>query len=77
MSKRISVCLGIHAVVVTTAAGIMAYLLLQPCGIESKGDGENNKVCNQQKIDILSLDLATDGGDTCNIWSSYGFKAFE
>ena len=77
MSYRVSVCLGIYAVVVTTAAGIIAYLLLQPCGIESKVDGENNKVCNQQKIDILSLDLATDGGDTCDVWSSYGSEAFE
>ena len=61
MSNRVSVCLGIYAVVVITAAGIMAYLLLQPCGIELEVVGENNKVRNQQKIDILSLDLATDG----------------
>ena len=55
----------------------MAYLFLQPCQIESEVDGENNKVRNQQKIDILSLDFATDEGDTCNVWSSYGFEAFE
>ena len=77
MSNRVSVCLVIYAVVVTTTAGIMAYFLLQPCGIESEVDGENNKVRNQQKIDILSLDFASDTGDTCNVWSSYGFEAFE
>ena len=68
--------LGIYAVV-TTAAGIMSYLLLQPCGMETEFDGDNNEVRNQQKVDILSPNLAINGGDTCDIWNSYGFKAFE
>ena len=63
--------------VITTAAGIMSYLLLQPCGMETEFDGDNNEVRNQQKVDILSPNLAINGGDTCDIWNSYGFKAFE
>ena len=55
----------------------MSYLLLQPCGMESKVNGGNNEVCNQQKIDILSPNVPINGGNTCDVWKSYGFEAFE
>ena len=45
--------------------------------MESELDGENNKVRNQQKIDILLPNLAINEGDSCDVWSSYGFEGFE
>ena len=47
---------------------------MKPCGIESEVDGENNKVRNEQKIDIITLNLASNEGDSCDVWSSYGLR---
>ena len=45
--------------------------------MESEIDGENNQVQNAQKIDILSPNVALNGGGSCEVWSSYGFELFE
>ena len=40
--------------VITAAAGIMLYLLMTPCGMDTKIEGENNIVRSTQMIHILS-----------------------
>ena len=73
MAQYVTIFLRIYSVGITAAAGIMLYLLLTPCGMETEIDGENNIVWNAQKIDILSPNLAINKGDSCDVWNSYGF----
>ena len=65
------------SIVITTGVRIMSYILLSPCGVDTEIDVENNDMRNQQKIDILSPNLAINERDSCEVWSSYGFELFE
>ena len=46
MAQYTTLFLSIHSVVMTAVAGIMFYLLLTPCGMETEIEGENNIVRN-------------------------------
>ena len=77
MAQYVTIFLRIYSVGITAAAGIMLYLLLTPCGMETEIDGENNQVQNAQKIDIVSTNLTINGGGSCEVWSSFGFELIE
>ena len=77
MVQYTTLFLSIYSVVITAAAGIMLYLLLTLCGMETEIEGENNIVSNAQKIGIVSQNIAMNGDSSCKVWENYGFELFE
>ena len=55
----------------------MLYLLMTPCGMDTKIEGENNIVRITQMIHIQSPNIAMNGDSSCKVWENYGFELFE
>ena len=78
MVQYATVILSVYVLLVTIAAAIMGYLLTIPCGMMTRIKGENNKVQNEQKVDILSLNIElVNNINQCSTWQLIGFEVFE
>ena len=72
-----TVIISVYALLVTIAAAIMGYLLTIPC-MTTSIKGENNKVRNKQKVDILSPNIELfNNSNQFSTWQLIGFEVFE
>ena len=78
MVQYTTVILSVYALLVTIAAAIMGYLLTIPCGMTTSIKGDDNKIRNKQKVDILSPNRElVNNSDQCGTWELIGFEVFE
>ena len=72
------VIFSVYSHLITIAAAIMSYLLTIPCGMTTDIKGENNKVRNKQRVNILSpnINLVNNDGQ-CSKWQIIGSERFE
>ena len=78
MSAKVMGGLCLYSVIMTASTAILAWWLGSSCGIESKIDGDENKVENKIQKGVFNVDFSTLGeSGTCEIWESMGFRVFE
>ena len=77
MSNRGTVILIIYLVICTISLRLMIYFLTLKCSTDSTIKGDNYIIWNQNKYDILSVDMSKDGSTKCTKWSYVGIEIFE
>ena len=68
MLNRGTVILIIYSVICTIALGIMIYFLTLKCSVDFRFKGDNNIIRNQNKYNILSVNMSKDGARKCSRW---------
>ena len=78
MSAKVLGGLCLYSIIMTASTAILAWWLGSSCGIESKIDGDENKVENKIQKGVFNVDFSTSGESrTCEIWELMGFRVFE